>query len=101
MKTRQQAAETYINENRKNLNDSVFTIARSDLYAHWNDAFLAGCEFEAQNRWIPVSERPDKYGEYWVYRQKANKVHKETWNGTGWAYNGNQITHWMPLPEKP
>lgn len=45
MKTRQQAAANYINEHRKNLNgDSVFTITRSDLYEHWNDAFLAGCE---------------------------------------------------------
>lgn len=78
MKTREQAAATYINENRKNLNsDSVFTIARSDLYAHWNDAFLAGCEFEAQNHpkvwvlyagfWYEVAGTSDEWNITWIH----------------------------------
>lgn len=53
-------------------------------------------------KWISVDERlPDKYGKFWVYRKGCNKQHYETWNGIGWASNNNDITHWMPLPEKP
>ena len=40
--------------------------------------------------------RPEKYGKYFVYR-KDGKVHWETWNGNGWAYNGNVITHWRGI----
>ena len=43
--------------------------------------------------------KPDEYGKYWV-RRKDGKLHTETWNGSGWAYNHNSITHWaeMNLP---
>ncbi len=40
--------------------------------------------------------RHTKYGKYFVHR-KDGKVHWETWNGSGWAYNGNVITHWMEV----
>jgi hypothetical protein len=39
-------------------------------------------------------ERPKNYGKYFVMR-KDGKVHWETWNGTGFAYNNNEITHFM------
>ena len=29
-----------------------------------------------------------------VWRRGCEKLHFETWNGTGWAYNNNDITHW-------
>lgn len=48
------------------------------------------------NRWALVSEKPTKYGKYFV-RRKDGKVHWETWNGSGWAYNGNSITHWSEI----
>lgn len=48
---------------------------------------------------IYVKERkPEKYGRYLVYR-KNGKVQFETWNNTGWAYNNNDITHWLPVPQ--
>jgi hypothetical protein len=36
---------------------------------------------------------PTRYGKYLVHR-KDGKIHWETWNGCGWAYNDNVITHW-------
>lgn len=42
-------------------------------------------------------ERPIGYGKYWVYRLGCDKTRQETWNGTGWAYNNNDITHWAKL----
>lgn len=41
------------------------------------------------------SVRPTEYGDYFVYR--AGKIHKETWNNTGWAYNNNTVTHWLEI----
>ncbi len=46
-----------------------------------------------KDEWISVEENPKEYGKYFVHR-KDGKVHWETWNGSGWAYNGNVITHW-------
>jgi hypothetical protein len=46
--------------------------------------------------WNKPETRPTKYGKYFV-RRKDGKIHWETWNGSGWAYNGNVITHWMEV----
>jgi hypothetical protein len=40
-----------------------------------------------------TSTHPPKYGRYLVYR-KDRKTHWETWNGSGWAYNHNEIRYW-------
>jgi hypothetical protein len=37
-----------------------------------------------------IVTRPIEYGKYLVCR-KDGKIHFETWNGTGWAYNHNEI----------
>lgn len=47
------------------------------------------------NEWIPydhkdVNTYPKEYGKYFVTR-KDGKVHWETWNGIGWAYNHTVI----------
>lgn len=47
-------------------------------------------EFDWQN------SRPDEYGKYFI-RRKDGKIHWETWNGSGWAYNGNVITHFAVI----
>jgi hypothetical protein len=45
--------------------------------------------------WVSVQERlPTQYGKYEVYSEKYDKQKYETWNGTGWAYNHKEITHW-------
>jgi len=46
--------------------------------------------------WNDRSSRPTEYGKYFICR-KDGKVHWETWNGTGFAYNNNVITHWMKI----
>lgn len=38
-----------------------------------------------------------EYGKYLVVR-KDGKTHLETFNGTGWAYNNNEI-RWFYLPK--
>jgi hypothetical protein len=37
-----------------------------------------------------IVTKPTEYGKYLVCR-KDGKIHFETWNGTGWAYNHNEI----------
>jgi hypothetical protein len=46
--------------------------------------------------WNKPETRPTKHGKYLVHR-KDGKVHWETWNGSGWAYNGKVITYWMEV----
>jgi hypothetical protein len=46
--------------------------------------------------WNKPETRPKEYGKYFVHR-KDGKVHWETWNGSGWAYNGNVITYWKEI----
>lgn len=44
---------------------------------------------------------PNVYGKYIIVR-KDGKYHFETWNGSGWAYNGNVIRYWgiISLPDE-
>ncbi len=46
--------------------------------------------------WNKLETRPKKYGKYLICR-KDGKVHWETWNGSGWAYNHNEIRYWAVI----
>lgn len=46
--------------------------------------------------WENPLSHPPAYGSYFVHR-KDGKVHWETWNGAGWAYNEKVITHWAKI----
>lgn len=46
--------------------------------------------------WDNKETRPTSYGKYIVCR-KDGKVHLETWNGSGWAYNEKSIRYWINL----
>lgn len=46
--------------------------------------------------WDDLISHPIEYGKYFVHR-KDGKVHWETWNGIGWAYNDNVITDWCKI----
>ncbi len=48
---------------------------------------------------LDLESHPKVTGRYLVYR-KNNKMQFEVWNGTGWAYNNNDITHYA-LPNIP
>lgn len=45
---------------------------------------------------MKIETRPQKYGKYLVTR-KDGKIHWETWNGSGWAYNHNEIRYWAVI----
>lgn len=50
----------------------------------------------ALSNWIAFDEiksKPTKYGKYLICR-KDGKIHWETWNGSGWAYNHNEIRYY-------
>jgi hypothetical protein len=53
------------------------------------------------NEWVAFfkdeeNTYPKEYGKYFVCR-KDGKVHWETWNGSGWAYNHNEIIFWSKI----
>jgi dihydrofolate reductase len=53
---------------------------------------------EGDNGWINVADgKPTEYGKFEVYRAKSGKQHYQTWNGTGWAYDNADITHWRVI----
>jgi len=43
-----------------------------------------------------LASRPKVSGKYFVCR-KDGKVHWETWNGSGWAYNEASIKYWKDI----
>ena len=43
--------------------------------------------------WKNIQSRPPKPDKYFVCR-KDGKVHWETWNGSGWAYNEKSIKYY-------
>lgn len=43
-----------------------------------------------------IESRPPEYGKYLICR-KDGKIHWETWNGSGWAYNNNEIRYWARI----
>ena len=46
--------------------------------------------------WMKIETRPTKYGKYLITR-KDGKIHWETWNGSGWAYNHKEIRYWAEI----
>ena len=52
-------------------------------------------ELWIEYKFVEVKTHPPKHGRYLVYRQKCDKWHQEVWNGTGWASNNNDITHYI------
>lgn len=45
---------------------------------------------------MKIETRPTEYGKYLICR-KDGKIHWETWNGSGWAYNHNEIRFWAVI----
>lgn len=62
------------------------------------------------SEWISVKDRlPEHKGDYLVYWESTNQwgllsnnIETVYFRGkTQWAKRNDDITHWMPLPEKP
>ncbi len=45
-----------------------------------------------------LTKRPIEYGKHLICR-KDGKIHWETWNGSGWAYNHNEIVKFLIIPK--
>jgi hypothetical protein len=45
---------------------------------------------------MKLETRPPKYDKYLICR-KDGKIHWETWNGSGWAYNHKEIRFWARI----
>ena len=63
-------------------------------------------KLEAQQRWIPVSERlPEDGKPVWVCtiwnEQHSGFLIDGVWVGLFRDFREGEITHWMPLPEPP
>lgn len=64
-------------------------------------------EVKAKDRWIPVEDALPEYGEYVLFIRKNREVYvgyydeKNTWNTDYQWFCGENVTHWMPLPEPP
>lgn len=55
-------------------------------------------EESKSSEWYSVKQfKPSVSKQYEVYRAGARKQHYEMWNGTGWAYNNNDITHFREI----
>ena len=45
---------------------------------------------------LDLTTRPPQPDKYLICR-KDGKIHWETWNGNGWAYNHNEIRYWAKI----
>lgn len=55
----------------------------------------------AISHWMPfdfnsIETRPAECGKYLICR-KDGKIHWETWNGSGWAYNHKEVRYWAVI----
>ena len=52
---------------------------------------------QESDQWMKYPEnKPTEYGKYFICR-KDGKIHWETWNTSGFAYNNSVITHWKKI----
>ncbi|MBN2747170.1 MAG: hypothetical protein JXR34_10635 [Bacteroidales bacterium] len=54
---------------------------------------------EVPFKWVSFifgTTNPPKYGKYLICRRDG-KIHWETWNGNGWAYNHDEIRYWAEI----
>ena len=88
--------------NFKNIKNEIARLKHNGDLSEYGAISLMGEVVRLENqtpiKWIsynwdnPLSH-PKQYDKYLVQR-KDGKIHWETWNGSGFAYNGNVITHW-------
>lgn len=54
-------------------------------------------ELSLASNWLSMkTSKPDQCGRYEVFRAGCGKIHYCQWNGSGWAYDHKEITHWRP-----
>lgn len=80
------------------LADGIYLDFATDVATIYANELL---KFTGVVRWQPfdfkkIETRPTEYGKYLICR-KDGKIHWETWNGSGWAYNHNEIIFWAVI----
>jgi hypothetical protein len=58
-------------------------------------------DYSNASSWVPfdfmdIDSRPPIAKKYLICR-KDGKIHWEQWNGSGWAYNHNEIRYWAEI----
>ena len=86
-------------KNEEGLSDYGVTLLEG--YAVGLETVVKNCSIPAVINWVAfdfykLETRPPKYGKYLITR-KDGKIHWETWNGGGWAYNHNEIRYWAEI----
>ncbi len=78
---------------QKNWEDYAIALERvvSELQKN-NSPALTWREFD----WNKIETRPTTPDRYLICR-KDGKIHWEKWNGSGWAYNHNEIRFWAVI----
>jgi hypothetical protein len=81
---------------RLQYNGEISYYAETSLLAE-----VRGLENQSTHSWVKYSwenpiSHPPVYGKYFVQR-KDGKIHWETWNGAGWAYNESVIDYWANI----
>ena len=88
--------EKLVKATQKLLDEIVFHGVYFKNHTLVQDVILTASKQENNECWINFTKTsPKEYGRYLVYR--GGKIHFETWNNTGWAYNHNSITHWKQI----
>lgn len=90
---------------------SAYGEAAADVINHVETYVSAMPTIEAEpvrhGRWLPVEDALPEYGEYVLFIRKNCEVYvgyydeKNTWNTDYQWFCGENVTHWMPLPEPP
>ena len=79
----------------------VDTYSRCEIIAE--ELYIA--DYRKQSGWISVDERlPDCGGRFLTIDTEGRVSVDSYYAGMGWfcpSCNANDITHWMPLPERP
>lgn len=112
MKTLEEMAEEWANQEVPQYHDICCTPTPMDCYAHKKAerGFLAG--YKAAQQWISVKDRlPEMYE--WVLIDGPEVCKRIEPPSSNWKeqyawetnhdsfYSPNDVTHWMPLPEPP
>ena len=74
-------------------------------YATHTDESPACCDYKPVQRWIPVTERvPEENVRVLVHisgKRSYTTLDTDRLQYRNWVRWGNEVTHWMPLPEPP
>jgi hypothetical protein len=83
------------------IREKIAAMSRDEFAEYLMPVGVPDPRIPAGTNWIKYDRRakecrPTKYEKHLICR-KDGKIHWETWNGTGWAYNDNDIQFWAVI----